>query len=526
MMIQSLYLKIFLWFWLAMALVGLVLYFSTYTTMRERAEHSSQVWMETAMAAVIQTSTDLLENNETVDLTLDDLFEDNQTPDQITSDSYQTDETSELNLSDLFEYDEISALTTYVQQVNQNDQMNVSLFNQEGQLIAGSTLSDQIKDLAQQVIKSGQREIKRLENQYIVGESIISPQGKRLTLVGQVTGPDFPGLQKDQRPSRFFLSFLGIPRTKPSTQIFRLLAVFLTAGIVCYALARYLTAPLVQLRSATQKLTQGNLSARVTSQGRRRDELANLGSDFNLMAEKIQTMMVAQQRLLSDISHELRSPLARLKVALELVRQQPNQKGTEELTRIGIEADRLNNLISHLLTLNQMEENKEILRREKVNLTEIVRKVAADAAFEAKSLERNVRILTCISCTVNGNHELLQSAIENIVRNGVYYTATGTDVEITLDYTQNDSSEIAVRISDHGKGVPESELSKLFRPFYRVTEARDRETGGVGLGLAITDRAVKLHGGTVKAFNAPCGGLTVEIILPVEVNNTNKQKPV
>ena len=235
---------------------------------------------------------------------------------------------------------------------------------------------------------------------------------------------------------------------------------------------------------------------------------------------------MAQQRLLSDISHELRSPLARLKVALELVRQQPNQKGKEELTRIGVEADRLNNLISHLLTLNQMEENKEILRREKVNLTEIVRKVAADAAFEAKSLERNVRILTCISCTVNGNHELLQSAIENIVRNGVYYTATGTDVEITLDYTQNDSSEIAVRISDQGKGVPESELSKLFRPFYRVAEARDRETGGVGLGLAITDRAVKLHGGTVKAFNAPRGGLTVEIILPVEVNNTNKQKPV
>ena len=244
------------------------------------------------------------------------------------------------------------------------------------------------------------------------------------------------------------------------------------------------------------------------------------------MAEQIQTILLAQQRLLSDISHELRSPLARLKVALELVRQQPNQKGKEELTRISIEADRLNNLISHLLTLNQMEGNKEILRREKVNLTEIVRKVVADAAFEAKSIERNVKILTCISCTVNGNHELLQSAIENIVRNGVYYTATGTDVEITLDYKQNNSSAIVVRISDHGKGVPESELSKLFRPFYRVAEARDRETGGTGLGLAITARAVKLHGGTVKAFNAPSGGLTVEIILPVEGNNTKKQELV
>jgi signal transduction histidine kinase len=297
----------------------------------------------------------------------------------------------------------------------------------------------------------------------------------------------------------------------------RLIVVFITAGIVCYGLARYLTAPVIRLRRAAQSLAGGDLAARVGSgAGRRRDELTDLGHDFDLMAERIESLISAQRRLFLDLSHELRSPLARLHVALGLARQRTGPEASDPLNRIEREADRLNGLITQVLTLARLEADTSQKASIRVDLSRLVQEVSWDADFEARSHGRVVRVITCEDCTIIGNPELLRSALENVVRNAVRYTAEGTEVEIALRrLTNNGHSQAVITVRDHGEGVPEDSLAYLFRPFYRVAEARDRQTGGIGLGLAITERALRVHSGTVKAANAPDGGLVVEAFLPL-----------
>jgi signal transduction histidine kinase len=247
--------------------------------------------------------------------------------------------------------------------------------------------------------------------------------------------------------------------------------------------------------------------------GRRRDELADLARDFDRMAERIEALMTSERRLLRDVSHELRSPLARLHVALGLARQ---QAGDDQwaLDRIEREAERLNALIGQLLMLARLESGALEPAREPVDLAAIVRDVAEDADFEVRSGRRAVRVTAMRECAAIGAPDLLRSAVENIVRNAVRHTREGTAVEVAMRADAPDRVVIAVR--DHGSGVPDELLPHIFQPFYRLGAARDRHTGGVGLGLTIADRTIRLHGGTVRAANAPGGGLVVEVTLPVE----------
>jgi two-component system sensor histidine kinase CpxA len=267
--------------------------------------------------------------------------------------------------------------------------------------------------------------------------------------------------------------------------------------------------------------------------GRRRDELADLGRDFDMMAERIEGLLGAQRRLLGDISHELGSPLARLGVALELAEQTADEPTQKYLDRIAREAARLDMLIGQLLTLTRLEGARGSGipgQSESVELARLVEEVCADADFEAQS-GRRVQIIQSQPCRIEGNAELLRSAVENVVRNAMLHAPESTQIEVSLelvdesagassanDSTQNASStkrSARIRVRDHGPGVPPDALSELFRPFYRVAEARDRQSGGVGLGLSITERAVSFHGGTVGAQNAADGGLIVEIRLPL-----------
>jgi len=226
--------------------------------------------------------------------------------------------------------------------------------------------------------------------------------------------------------------------------------------------------------------------------------------------------MTAQRHLLRDISHELRSPLARLIVALELARQRSGKEAKGALERIEEEAERLNDLIGQLLTLTQLESGGERIERGPVPLKELIESIAADADFEAQTRGRNVRALVEDDFAVQGSEELLRRGIENVVRNAVRYTAEGTQVEIAVSRRRGDSGDsVVIRVRDHGPGVPEEVLARIFLPFYRVADARDRQSGGTGIGLAITERAVRLHNGTVAAANAPDGGLIVEITLPL-----------
>jgi two-component system, OmpR family, sensor histidine kinase CpxA len=290
----------------------------------------------------------------------------------------------------------------------------------------------------------------------------------------------------------------------------------LCSGLVCYLLARYLTSPVVRLRAATQRLAAGDLSARAGVTSRRHDEMAELVRDFDAMAVRLEALVKAQGRLLNDISHELRSPLARLNVALGLVRQRSGEDAQGAIDRIDLEANRLNELIGRLLTIARLEAGNDGLRADSVNLAELVEEVANDANFEAQTRNCHVTVDAAEDCIIKGNAEVLHSAIENVVRNALRYTWEGTDVQVSLKAdSAPDGREAVLRVGDFGPGVPESSLDKLFQPFYRIDDSRGRETGGVGLGLAITERAVRLHGGTVRASNRPEGGLIVEIRLPL-----------
>jgi signal transduction histidine kinase len=302
------------------------------------------------------------------------------------------------------------------------------------------------------------------------------------------------------------------------------------SGIVCYLLSRSVTSPVIRLRKAVQGLGAGDLSARTGAPvGGRRDELTELMRDFDRMAERIEGLVDSQSRLLKDVSHELRSPLARLSVALGLARQRADSQVDPEvapelelaLNRIEVEADRLNQLIQRLLTISRLESGTDGLHKTQFSLRELVEQVAHDAEYETPG--RGCRVTSPPDPTsdadgeflVDGDPDLLRSAIENAVRNATRYTAEGTTVEVRLERQQSaNGEEIVVRVLDSGPGVPDEALPKIFEPFYRLDDARNRQTGGVGLGLSIADRAIRLHGGQLRASNRKEGGLEIEIRIP------------
>jgi two-component system sensor histidine kinase CpxA len=292
----------------------------------------------------------------------------------------------------------------------------------------------------------------------------------------------------------------------------RIVVSILIAGLVCYLLGLYLTLPIRMLQSTVKAFAEGNLDARVSPElTKRRDELAELGREFDHMAERIAALISSQKRLLADISHELRSPLARLSVALELARKNSGGKAVPALDRIDQEAERVNKLVGQLLALTRLESGAERVPPETVALEELVQLVIDDAAFEARPLDKEVKAVHMEKCRVQGSSELLHSAIENVVRNAVRHTERGTTVEVSLEWRM-ETAILTVR--DHGPGVPEPELQHIFEPFYRVSEARERSSGGVGLGLSIAERTAKLHGGSIRAENT-ADGLLVTIELPL-----------
>jgi two-component system sensor histidine kinase CpxA len=325
---------------------------------------------------------------------------------------------------------------------------------------------------------------------------------------------------------RFFFGPHGLPITG-------IAILMLSSGLVCYFLSWYMTKPIVRLRTATRQLAAGDLGARAGAPATgRRDEVAGLMRDFDAMAARMETLVKAQSRLLNDISHELRSPLARLNVALGLARQRTDAESADMLDRIELEASRLNELIGRILTLARLEDGEQRVPPTPVPLDEIVASVAEDAEFEAQA--RSCRVHTVIpegDWGVRGNASLLHSAAENVIRNAIRYTPEGTSIEIELTSEQGiKGPEAVLKVSDSGPGVPDASLEKLFEPFYRIDDARGRLTGGVGLGLAITERAVRFHGGRVRAYNRPEGGLRVEIRLPLitgeQAVNARRQEPV
>lgn len=290
-------------------------------------------------------------------------------------------------------------------------------------------------------------------------------------------------------------------------------AVFLLVGAgVCYLLARRLTAPIRRLRQTVQRLANGDLGARSgIGSGRSGDEINDLGRDVDRMAERIEALLISQKLLVRDISHELRSPLARLQVALELARRSASPAAEHPLNRIEQESERLNRMIGELLTLSLLDDRTALVHQDQIDLTELLTEVARDADFEAAQTGRSLSLQIASGLAVTGNRELVRQAVENVVRNALRYTAQGTAVELRADAAADTA---IIRVRDHGPGVPATMLESIFQPFFRVADDRDRQSGGSGIGLAITARAVTLHGGSVVAHNLPDGGLEVTISMP------------
>ncbi|HTB14242.1 MAG TPA: ATP-binding protein [Bryobacteraceae bacterium] len=284
------------------------------------------------------------------------------------------------------------------------------------------------------------------------------------------------------------------------------LLVIVVAVLLCYWLAHYLTAPLRRLRAAVDSLGRGDLTAR--AEETRKDELGDLAAAFNRMADHIQTLLAAERRLLFDISHELRSPLARLSVAVELART--DETNAPPLDRIQKEADRLNSLIRQMLEVTRTEGEPSRLKAEPLRLDELVDRLVDDCSIEALAHGCALDLASSGPVTLSGDSELLRRAIENVMRNAIRYAPKESTVEVSLE---NGGGWAKIRIRDYGPGVPDEALPRLFDPFYRVEQDRDRKSGGVGLGLSIARRAVELHKGKLRASNA-VPGLLVEIELP------------
>lgn len=277
--------------------------------------------------------------------------------------------------------------------------------------------------------------------------------------------------------------------------------------LLCYAFAYHLTWPVRRLRGVLERFGHGDLSARATI--KRKDELGQLATSFNQMADRIQTLLAAERRLLLDISHELRSPLARLGVAVELARS--GEDRGHMLDRIQKEADRLNELVAELLQVTRVEGDPSMQKTEAVRLDELLADLVYDSLLEAKAKDCTLLLKAPVAVALNGDEELIRRAAENVIRNAIRYAPRGTSIDIELR-KQSGLAEISVR--DYGPGVPEEALPRIFDPFYRVDSDRNRTSGGLGLGLAIARRAVELHKGKLTARNAN-PGLLVTIQLPL-----------
>lgn len=277
-------------------------------------------------------------------------------------------------------------------------------------------------------------------------------------------------------------------------------------------LSWYLHQPIRVMRRAFSAMSAGRLDTRVRHLLRtRRDDIADLGRDFDGMAHRLEGLLAIRQHVLRDVSHELRSPLARLQTAIGLAQQNPDNI-LETLDRIESESLRLQAMLENMLTLAQIEAGTGFAPRETVDLVELLGGIARDAQFEARGRGGDVRLRIDAPCDVPAHAELLHRAVENVVRNAVKYTAAGTCVEIVAACGDDG---VRIAIADRGPGVPDAELSRIFEPFHRVAVAEPERMPGFGVGLAIACRAVEYHGGRIVARNRAGGGLVVDIALPL-----------
>ncbi|HEY2144756.1 MAG TPA: ATP-binding protein [Steroidobacteraceae bacterium] len=297
----------------------------------------------------------------------------------------------------------------------------------------------------------------------------------------------------------------------PAISLTILCIALVVSALTSWWLAEHLTAPIRRIQEGARALATENLDMRVSAglEGRK-DELAVLARDFDWMADRLRANRDSTTQLLRDISHELRSPLARMRVALGLARQPPADFPLQ-LDRLEREIERLDSMIGQVLKLARLHGAKDLMERETFDLDEVIEEVVRDANFEAAAKNTKVILMGTTHAAILGNRELLRSAIENVLRNAVRYGPQDSQVDVSV---AREKSAVQIDVRDRGPGVPDADLARIFEPFYRVAASRDRDSGGEGIGLAITSHVMKAHGGSASAANASGGGLEVRLGLP------------
>ena len=392
------------------------------------------------------------------------------------------------------ERDGIAPASVYLARLERETHMKACLFDGSGRLSAGAECNS-FESMTSHVVGSGNSDFSMRYGIARVALILNGQSGRHYVFATELpAGPR---------------AALGINR---AALLLQWGVALFVSGLICFLMTRYLTAPILRLREMSQKLAGGDLTVRTDTQSaQRQDEIGGLVRDFNAMACRIEELVSRQRQLISDVSHELRSPLARLNVALDLGRERKGNDPAFEQMQEDIHL--LDEMIGRLLTIAKLDISAPQVPMTDVNLAEVLSQIVRNAEFESREPDGSIRLTVSGQCIVRGSAELLHSAIENIVRNAIRYTENGTRVEIVME-CDNSSSVAHLVVRDHGPGVPETELKNIFQPFYRVAGARDRQSGGTGLGLAIADRVVRIHGGTIRAENAVPHGLRIEILLP------------
>lgn len=405
-----------------------------------------------------------------------------------------------------FESGRQSALLKWLNQIGLSRHMTMYLLSSTGEIVGAQSAPENVKKIAENLINDQLSEGIFTSGKLIVSHEILSTSGKfyRLAAVSE-------------KPISFFIEIPWAGLTIRLT-----LAIFIS-GLICYLLSIYLTKPLRSLGIAAKSIATGKLNTRVGHfRGHTKDEIAELSNDFDRMAEQLETLVSSKERLLQDISHELRSPLARLNIALELGRNKTKNLADNEFSRMELESSRLNALIGEILDFARLDKSTTDLYLAKSSIPELLAEIIHDANYEFG--EGSIRVTEEViePCDIFIDKRLIYRAVENIVRNALHYSPADQKVYISLQY--NDiKDKIYIDIKDNGPGVPEDQLEKIFNPFYRVDTSRTKVTGGYGLGLAIASRAVALHQGEIIATNnTGQRGLLVRIILPVNLKPNNE----
>ena len=391
------------------------------------------------------------------------------------------------------------ALKKWLKHAGNVHNMTLYLLTHSGQLIGNKPAPPEIRQIAHDHLHDTLNEGLLTFGNIIISHEILSTSGGAYRLAAISNTP--------------LSHFIQI--TWEGLTIRLLIAVFFS-GLMCYLLSIYLTKPLRSLSLAAKSIATGQLNTRVGQfKGHYRDEIAELSHEFDRMAETIEEMIQSKERLLQDISHELRSPLARLQIAIELGRTKSNNMAIQEFSRMEEECIRLNSLIGEILDYARLNQALYPLKRTKVDVPKLIQHIVDDANFEFGQTKTRVQLKTINKCNLLVDEPLIHRAIENILRNALRYSPNKALVKI--DVSLNSAKDnLIIEIIDKGPGIPEDQIEKIFNPFYRVDTSRTKKTGGFGLGLSIAQQALQLHHGNIHIQNQKPHGLSVRLSIPTQ----------